>query len=80
MPYCLKFWHICIVDYHTPFVVDLIQLLMDIKGLIHVVTSKLPSTQNILLPSCVVASALILYLPSGTVCGLNGIGGELMSA
>ena len=47
---------------------------------VHLVTLKLPSTQNIRLPSCVIASTLTSYLPSGAVCGLNGIGGELTSA
>lgn len=47
------------------------------KSPLQVVTSKLPSTQNILFPSCVDASARSSYLPSGTVCGDNGIGGEL---
>lgn len=57
-----------------------IQFSVGLQASIQVVTSKLPSIQKILFPSCVLASALSSYLPSGTVCGVNGIGGELRTA
>ena len=47
---------------------------------IYLVTLNFPSTQNILKPSWVVASALRSYKPSGTACGANGMGGELTTA
>ena len=47
---------------------------------IYSVTLNFPSTQNSLKPSWVVASALRSYKPSGTVCGVNGMGGGLTTA